>query len=418
MIIMTISHAEAITVSPEDMSARFRDMDSYIKINSSCRDYDYETVNTDNYCNLLFTDLEISTVIPVSFNTIMKNRIYDDIIFSIIEKTIKKNNHAALHYLIGFNLSTGQLIKPDYKRAVHHLSIAADRKNAAAADLLGSLLLKGKGVARDIRRAISLYEYAAANGYPNAALNLAKIYYTGKYVDKNKNLAISWLKAAENINFEPAKNFLELIQLDTITNAYHIIPDQDPGKVKIARYGAIDAPDIPPAFGFTPNFQEIDDKPHDLETLDWLMNNIKELPTPYIYALVTRIAANDTNKAWEYYFLARLRLIYDLSRCSDNSANEALHAWNIYLGKSIPFLFKSYQLTTEQKKLALTRAIILESEFPGDREPWWVCRAGIDNYLGGIDTKFGPLKLKPKSEWPKIRKSVIEQSRKSMDNLK
>lgn len=161
-----------------------------------------------------------------------------------------------MHYLLGSVLGTAQQVQPDYILAVQHLSIAAERGNPAAADLLASLLIAGKGAARDVPRAIHLYETAAANGFPTAAVALGKLYLAGKFVPQDEARGLAWLDGAAAVNVPSATQLAALARGGSKVSNYQLIPSAEPAKVKVVKYGIFDNPDIPPSFGFDRNSKQ------------------------------------------------------------------------------------------------------------------------------------------------------------------
>ena len=66
--------------------------------------------------------------------------------------------------------------KVDYGKALHYYTLAAQQKNAAALNNLGSLYFNGLGTPVNYKKAIQYFDEATQLGSNDAAVNLAIIY--------------------------------------------------------------------------------------------------------------------------------------------------------------------------------------------------------------------------------------------------
>jgi hypothetical protein len=82
--------------------------------------------------------------------------------------------------------------KPDPKKAVEWLTMAAEAGLPNAQYTMGDVLLRGKGVEKDESAAVGWYEKASGQGHAEARFKLAALYYAGIGVAKNipKSLAL------------------------------------------------------------------------------------------------------------------------------------------------------------------------------------------------------------------------------------
>ena len=183
-MIILIALAAATTqpvVTAADPTSQFKGDGIALKMDPSCRDYTLDSVTTDPACAARIAKAEPAPSLAIATHTIMETPARRADAIALLERSAKASDSPAVHYLLGNLLASPSMMRPDYSRAVGHLSIAASRGNPAAADLLASLILDGKGAHRDVPRAIKLYETAAANGFPSAAVSLGKLYLMGRY---------------------------------------------------------------------------------------------------------------------------------------------------------------------------------------------------------------------------------------------
>lgn len=203
-----------------------------------------------------------------------------------------------------------------------------------------------------------------------------------------------------------AKTLAALASADAKISNFQLIPAPVPADVKAIRYGTFDNPDIPPNFGFDIAFQKVHYEPFDdPATLARLESGNATLPTPFLYELARRIAAKDPERATQLFLLARARMSYDALRCNDPAAMEAVRAWDMLIGPDIGFLLRDRQALLA----AAGPALISEAKMAGDTQPWWVCRSGLDEMGAAMEGKTGPLRLKPATEWPTLRKAARAQ---------
>lgn len=392
-----------VHVLPADPTSYFKGDGEALKFDPACRDFTLDSVGSDPGCAARVAKAETAPALAIAARTLSATPQRSDEAVRLIERAVATGDHPAAHYLLGNVLGTAQQVRPDYPRAVRHLSIAAERGNPAAAHLLAQLLISGKGTARDVPRAIRLYEAAAVNGFPDAAVALGKLYLAGRYVAKNELRGRAWLDAAAAAGVTTAAQLAALAAMDSKVSNFQLIPAAQPPDVKIVRYGTFDNPDIPPSFGFDIDFQAVHYAPYDdPEPRTRLESSATSLPTPYLYELARRIAARDPEQGMRIYLLARARMMYDSSRCDDPVALEALRAWDILVGPDIKFLFVGRQ----PGAAIVDAALADEAKLPADTQPWWVCRSGIAEYTAVSAGNPGPLKLRPATDWPALRKAA------------
>lgn len=398
--------ALAVQVAPADPTAMFKGDGEALKFDPTCRDYSLDTVKDNPSCAARVANGEPGPSIAIAVRTLSATPAKTEEAIILLRKSAAITNSPAVHYFLGTVLGTAERVRPNYPEAVRHLTIAAERGNAAAMDMLGSMVLIGQGTSRDVPRAIRLYETAAANGFPNAALKLGKLYLAGRFVSKDEARGRAWLDAAAAVNFPGAAQLASMAAADAKVKNFQLIPSPNSDDVKIVQYSTFDNPDIPPSFGFDFAFQSIHDASYsDLAVRKRLELEATAMPTPYLYELASRLASLDPERAMRTYLLARVRMSYDANRCTDAAALEALRAWDMLVGPNLRFLFVSGRPSKSTVEAVLNE----EAKLSGDTQPWWVCRSGIIAMSEAMSGKAGPLKLKPMSDWPAIREVARKQ---------
>lgn len=404
MILMALAAAAAQpVVTPADPTSQFRGDGTSLKMDPACRDYTLDSVTTDPVCSARIAKAEPAPSLAIATHTILETPARSNEAIALLEQSAKTYDQPATHYLLGNLLASPDRLRPDYNKAVRHLSIAAKRGNPAAADLLATLILEGKGSRRDVTQAIRLYEFAAANGFPNAAVSLGKLYLMDRYVPVDETRGRAWLDAAAAVGLPSATQLAALASGASKISNFQLMPSADAKSVTALRFGPFNNPDIPPNFGFDEAFQKVHGAEFDdPATRSSLLAQANSMPTPYLYELARRLAPYDPDKAMTTYLVARMRMTYDATRCSDSAALEALRAWDLLMGRDIRFLFVS----GPPAKTLVRAALSDEAAMPADTQPWWVCRSGMAEMTAAIDKKVGPLKLKPSTEWPALREAA------------
>ena len=390
-------------VAPPDPTAQFSGGSGAIKFDRVCRDIKAAQLAANRACADRVARGETAPSIEVAMATIMAASGREEAAagFAVIERAIAVENHPAAHYLIGSLLGTAERFPPDYPRAVRHLEQAVAGGNIAAADLLGTLVLEGRGIAQDVPRADSLFARAMAGGMAGSAVRLALLYLQGIYLPKDEARGRAILDAAVAAGDQGASTMLTMMTAKV--TAYQMHPRADGAELRV--YCALDTPRIPPAFGFTDDFIKLHHSAYsDPAILARLEREQASLPTPYLYELARRAAAASPEKARGYWMLARLRMIYDATRCADPSAIEAVGAWDRVVMRDLNFAVAG--IKPAEIKAAVEFALAREAAMPGDARPWWVCYSGMAAYSTALDKKPAPLALKPASDWPKIREEA------------
>ncbi|KAK8843603.1 hypothetical protein M9Y10_024662 [Tritrichomonas musculus] len=135
-----------------------------------------------------------------------------------IEKSLKymklaadQNNNPNAQYFLCRYYSSGVDIIPNYKIAIHYLTLASNQGFTEAQYDLGFLYYEAKHVSRDMKKAIDLMTQAANKNYVRAQYDLGNIYFEGKYVKRDVNKAINYFKLASKQNHIKALIYLGVI---------------------------------------------------------------------------------------------------------------------------------------------------------------------------------------------------------------
>lgn len=399
LILLAAAVAQPV-VKPADPTAQFQGDGTSLKMDPECRDYNLNSVATNPDCSARIANADPAPSLAIAVNTIAETPARTEDAIALLEQSAKTYDIPATHYLLGNLLASPGRIRPDYTKAVSHLSIAAKRGNPAAADMLAALILEGKGSRRNVAQAVELYEFAAGNGFPNAAVSLGKLYLMGRYMPVDETRGIAWLDAAAAAGVPSATQLAAMAAAGPKIDNFQLVPSADAKSVKALRFGPFNNPDIPPSFGFDDDFQKVHAAEFDdATTLSSLTAQAFSMPTPYLYELARRLAPYDPAKATTVYLVARMRMTYDTSRCSDPAALEALRAWDMLIGSDIRFLFSR----GPPAKALVDAALSAETAMPAETQPWWVCRSGMAEMTAAMSDNVGVLKLKPVAEWPGLR---------------
>lgn len=381
-----------------------------LQFDRACRDLTFETLASDRGCAARVGRGESAPTMEVVMGSLMRSYTPENVRVALrmLDRAIAAEAHPAAQYLAGTLLATAEAVAPDHARGVAYLEKAVAGGNVAAADLLGLMVLEGKGAAQDVPRAVKLLEKAADGGMEGSAARLAQVYLAGTHIPPNPDLARRILEAAVTAGSSAAPGMLAMLDGESRIHNIQLIPAEDPAKVTLRKYGTFDNPPIPPAFGFTEEFQRLHYSAYgDTAVLVRLERDYPRLPTPYIYELTRRMAAVSPDKARGYLLLGRLRLLYDVRRCSDPQASQAMSAWTDFAQRDIQHVLKG--MTRDQFEAARRFALEREAALPADTRPWWVCYSGMVSYSAAADGKPVSLPLVPQSEWPRLRQKVRDE---------
>ena len=99
-----------------------------------------------------------------------------------------------MRFLIyGFFYKNGELVKQDYKKAVHWYTLAAKKGDTEAQRDLGYCFFYGEGIRQDCKKAIYWYKKAAAKDDSKALYNIGLCYEYGDGVKQYTAAAVGAL---------------------------------------------------------------------------------------------------------------------------------------------------------------------------------------------------------------------------------
>lgn len=376
-----------------------------LKLNPACDGLDMSTVATRPACNEAFKRLEPAAVVPIARRTLAADGETAPQVIELLESSAAAGDHPTLHTMIGVILSTGQVIPPDYSKAVRHFRRAADAGNPLAALFLGQMLLEGRGTDRNILEGLAMARKAASLGAPKGATDVALMYFSGQILPKDETLGRTWIDATAAAGDEEAKRIRALIAAGESAQTMQVMPAAKSSEVEVVSFGPLSAPPVRSDYGFTRAFAAVHDKAFsDPATLAWLEANYRELPTPFLFEFSRRLAGVDPARAKRMLHLGQMRMAYDVLRCSDpKAAAPATAAWTNLVLAQAQFLTR-----TPVSDEMLDEILELEQELSADQDPWWVCWSGLSAMaVAAMPSDIRRLNLKPRSNWPMLR----EQSR-------
>lgn len=394
-------------VAQEDPEATIKWNDGVVERNSSCAGVSYNSLDNYPLCASQYRSANLHALLYVTIQSMNKSLDERRSAIASLEAANSGVGHPAIDYLLANMFGTGRGPTINYRKARFYAARAAEQGNAAAANLLATFLIDGKGGPRDVDEGLRWHRYAATNGFAVSGYLLGGLYAKGQLVERDLDLAKAYFEATADAGLEQARRYASLIDMGDKVQNLQLIPAPHPADVEIINYTTLENPEIPPAFGFTPKFQEIYRRPHsDEQTLQYLEENFRQLPTPYTFELSRRLISTDNDRAIVLQQAGRIRLAYDIERCVDPAAKEALSAWNrIYVPE-----FGSLLIISSPAKTLIESAIAEFQMADLDTEPWWICRAGTIEYSRAASGDPGPLRLKPRAEWPAIQESILRQA--------
>lgn len=138
----------------------------------------------------------------------------------------------------------------------------------------------------------------------------------------------------------------------------------------------------------------------------WLIANSLGLPPPFLLEVARRLWEMDRrNDAFEWYALALLRARYDVGRCVDPTAQQAM----------LPPIAANVAVGIDQSRTAFgeagLRALARRDAFSSTASPWWVCSQGMAAIKAGLEKQSIEQSawFKPQSEWDALRGTITRE---------
>lgn len=327
------------------------------------------------------------------------------------ERAASEHGLPAAHYMLGNLFVSGEAGPQDDERGRRYLETAVSLKNIAAMDVLADLLIRARGGPADTQRALALYERASENRFEDVTIKLALLHQSGIGVPRDYPKAKEILARAAKAGQTKAARLLEFWETSEqkVKNVV-TVPAAGSNRVKLVTYRGYDMPPLPASVGFSTDFAELLSRPAEdnSEIIEDLRSRMHELPTPYLFELARRVAMTDPREGFVLHSLATIRLGYDVARCSDRSAGQALTMWRNLMDRHQPLLRTRDQTFLKD---TLRKAFELEENFDDGAAPWWVCFSGpkaIEAARSNIELENWHV---PTEDWPKIRAEIRSKLR-------
>lgn len=136
-----------------------------------------------------------------------------------------------------------------------------------------------------------------------------------------------------------------------------------------------------------------------------------EIPPLFLYALAHRLYPTDKEEAFYVFMLAEMRARYDILRCQDASAQEALTVARIQLAKAVEPIAGMARADKAfyGKMLRLVKS--RNEVFKSNGSPWWACSHGMMAIQAAMDgaTLKSDQWLRPKSDWKQLQAKINKE---------
>lgn len=112
---------------------------------------------------------------------------------------LKESENPQALYTLGNIYLKGILTEQDMDKAIHYLTLSAEKKNSYAMYALAKIYLENSSYA-DIKKGIAYLNVASALGNEFAQIKLGNSYLKGEIIEKNVDKAVSYLQMASDKN--------------------------------------------------------------------------------------------------------------------------------------------------------------------------------------------------------------------------
>lgn len=115
---------------------------------------------------------------------------------------------------LGEAFVSGDMVKPNLKKAVHYLNLAAEKNDSEAQYELAELYREGKGVKKNFQKAESLLKLAAQQNHEHAFVSLGIMFEIGQGVEKDYKKAVEYYEKASNLgSFQVLEYLAEIYEI-------------------------------------------------------------------------------------------------------------------------------------------------------------------------------------------------------------
>jgi uncharacterized protein len=402
---------------------------------------------------------------------------------------LAKNGNATAQFYLGYLYANDKGgIQKNHSQTVKWWRMAAEQGNAAAQFNLGLYYENGHGVERNLGEAIKLYRSAADQLFPQALRFMADFYVQGKGVPAHIPTAHTlYLLAAKRGDRKSAQILKRLTpqmtraQLDDAKQLQQVgvnwnVKTASPLRNKRATSRTTNVVQRKPNLGKFPprirslirtkvsldSFKELVTYSIDnsarligfaallrssdetfLKALPWLKQQAPKIAPKILYGVAERLLKVQPEQAPYWWMIGRIRLTYDVMRCTDKTAAAAVGKMNFLFRREVRRLgITNLKLTTETIESALAfdtanpphkysiietcsggmRSIStgLDQSQKANKSPPKTSGQNVPGHLGRVITVPRPKIantsnwIKPANEHPAILKKVRDQMRKAI----
>lgn len=303
--------------------------------------------------------------------------------------TSANKGHPHAQYFVSILLREGKGPQKNEREAFEWAVKSANGGFLVAADLVGIMYAQGVGVERSDKTAVEWFEKAAVGGYPEGKLHFGIALLNGVGIAKNPTKGKGWIEDAAKAGVLQAKQLLASLNART-------------PQLKIEK--GLPSRLLPESVGYSDHLKELHERPmsESAAVIEELSKDPIKLRPPYHYELARRLWPTDKAEAFKWYFVGRLRAHYAAQRCNDRSA----HGGPRLLTLIAPEVAKGIGIHTDLLEDAAEKALELETQFPADTDPYWICLHGLKAATAAL--KNAPLTdyATPQDTWPETREKI------------
>lgn len=144
----------------------------------------------------------------------------------------------------------------------------------------------------------------------------------------------------------------------------------------------------------------------------WLETNANRLYPPYLFELARRLQPTDPERALYWADVAYVRTRYDSLLCRDQSAQQIIVNWALYVKEVLRYEKGEPARGAEM----LRQSLAWDEEQPLAGPAGWTCGHGIKDYTKTKDLTADEL-LIPEDEWPAKREEARSEFETDISRL-
>lgn len=251
-------------------------------------------------------------------------------------KSMAEQGNPVAQFNLGALYHLGRGVPQDYVQAVHWYRKAAEQGSVRAQFNLGEMYYRGKGIPKNLAQAARWLRSAAEQGDARAQLNLGIMFHKGQGIPRNPVQAAHWYKKAAEQGQTRAR-----LNLGIMYYKGHGVP-KDPVQAELYLYGTSDVFEMVMSRSVEMSsrqmgmlaLKKVPDETFS-SSMSWLAEHAAEFAPEFLYEIATRLLKSDPDAAEFWWFAGRLRLIYDVMRCTDKSAGGVVGVMNGQFGRTV-----------------------------------------------------------------------------------